>query len=227
MAINSMTITTTIAITAEESWCYLDGLFQCRSEQGPSSHHRKNKSRKQPREPMMQQVQERSLSEFIKALQIQADFKCRRCGRCCCLSDPIAITIRDAERISGYLDITTEQFIERFAKRTNESDSGLSLLSQPCVFFKDGTGCTVYQARPMICRMYPPIALFVHGRLKDSKCPAMETSNELCRDVSSEDDCFYSSLLAIVEAVQAQGIPVNIERNDDGSIELKLIRYFM
>ncbi|MGA9097663.1 MAG: hypothetical protein WB392_01885, partial [Methanotrichaceae archaeon] len=72
-----------------------------------------------------------------------------------------------------------------------------------------------------------PIALFVHGRLKDSKCPAMETSNELCRDVSSEDDCFYSSLLAIIEAVQEQGIPVNIERNDDGSIELKLIRYFM
>lgn len=176
----------------------------------------------------MQQVQQRSLSEFIKALQIQADFKCLQCGRCCCLSDPISITARDAERISQYLDITMEQFLEKFAKRTNASDSGLSLSSQPCIFFKEGTGCIVYQARPMICRMYPPIALFVHGRLKDSKCPGMEASNRLCKEYPLEDDdCSYTSLLGIVEAVQAQGIPVNIERNEDGSIELKLVRYFM
>ena len=175
----------------------------------------------------MQQAQQRSLSEFIKALQIQANFECLHCGRCCCFFDPIAITVRDAERISRYLDITMEQFLEKFAKKTNASDSGLSLLSHPCVFFREGTGCTVYEARPMICRMYPPIALFFHGWLKESKCPGMEASNKPCIDPALESDCSYSSLLKIVEAVQKQGIPVNIERNEDGSVELKLVRYFM
>lgn len=173
----------------------------------------------------MQQVQQRSFSEFIKALRIQADFKCLKCGRCCCFFDPIAITIRDIERISHHLNIPKEEFLDKFAKRTNDSDSGLSLLSQPCIFFKEGIGCSVYEARPMICRMYPPIALFFHGWIKESKCPGMESSP--CMDFSSESDSNYSSLLALVEAVQAQGIPVNIERNDDGSIELKLVRYFM
>lgn len=176
---------------------------------------------------MMRQVQQKSLSEFIKALHIQADFKCQGCGRCCCFFDPISITSRDAERLSQHLGITREQFLEKFAKRTDASDSGLSLLSQPCVFFREGTGCMVYEARPMICRMYPPIALFFHGWINDSRCPGMEAYDRISEDLSKEGDNNYSCLLAVVEAVQAQGIPVNLERNEDGSIELKLVRYFM
>lgn len=180
---------------------------------------------------MMLQVQERSISEFIKALQIQSEFNCLKCGKCCCLSDPISITVRDAERISKHLDITKERFLEKFAKESGSSDSGLSLLTLPCIFFKEGTGCTVYEARPMICRMYPPIALFFHKRLNDSKCPGLEASNKVCRVFSLENDgdydYDYDCILGIVEAVQAQGIPVSIEKNEDGSIELKLIRYFM
>lgn len=174
----------------------------------------------------MQLLLEKSLSEFIKALQIQADFKCQGCGRCCCFFDPISITSRDAERISQHLGITREQFLENFAKKTDASDSGLSLLSQPCIFFREGTGCTVYEARPMICRMYPPIALFFHGWIDDSRCPGMEAYDNVARDLPIESDDSYSHLLTVVEAVQAQGIPVNLDRNEDGSIELKLVRYF-
>lgn len=175
----------------------------------------------------MQQAQKRSPSEFIKALQIHADFKCLGCGRCCCFFDPISIASRDAERISEHPGITTEQFLGKFAKRTDTSDSGMSLLSQPCTFFREGTGCEIYEARPVICRMYPTIALFFHGLSDDSKCPAMVASDKIRRDLLKESDHNYNDLLAIVEAVHAQGIPVNIERNEDGSIELKLIRYFM
>lgn len=175
----------------------------------------------------MKQTKPRSLPEFIKALQIQADFNCQRCGRCCCLSDPIAITSRDAERIASYLGITVDQFIDKFAKRTEASDSGLSLLSQPCVFYREGTGCSVHQARPMICRMYPAIALFVHGRLEDNKCPGMAAYDVVSREFQPGSAEAYSSLLTIVQAVQEQGIPVDIERNEDGSVELKLVRYFV
>ncbi len=174
-----------------------------------------------------QQIQQRSLSEFIKALCIQADFKCLMCGRCCSLSDPIAITFRDAERIARHLDITVERFMAKFAKKTESSDSGLSLLSQPCVFYKEGTGCTVHSARPIICRMYPSIAFFFHGKLQDNNCPGMAAADKSSREFSLDSDESYSSLLSVVEAVQAQGIPVNIERLEDGKIELKLVRHFV
>jgi Fe-S-cluster containining protein len=170
--------------------------------------------------------QRRSLPEFIKALQIQASFKCQRCGRCCRLSDPIAITTKDAERIAQYLCIATDEFLSKFAIHTKESDSGLSLLSQPCVFYREGRGCAVYSARPMICRMYPAIAFFVHEMLEDNKCPGMEALDVPSAEFKQGDVETYSSLLAIVQAVQAQGIPVDIHRNEDGCVELRLARYF-
>lgn len=44
---------------------------------------------------------------------------------------------------------------------------------------------------------------------------------------SFDSEADYNALQAVVETVQAQGIPVDIERQEDGTVELKLIRYFV
>jgi Fe-S-cluster containining protein len=175
----------------------------------------------------MSQLPRRSFPEFVEALKIQASFKCHRCGRCCRLSDPIAITKRDAERIAGYLCITIDEFYAKFTFKTKRSDSGLSLISKPCIFYSEGVGCIIYSARPMTCRMYPAIALFANEMLEDNNCPGMRAIDMSSMDVQPAGAKAYSSLLAIVRAVRAQGIPVDIKRNEDGCVELKLIRYFV
>lgn len=91
---------------------------------------------------------------------------CIRCGKCCSESSPSLLkedmalfisgvlsydntyTIRDGERVKSKGDGNIyESFIELI--KISDKDG-----TQVCVFYKDKEGCSIYENRPLQCRMY-------------------------------------------------------------------------
>ena len=116
--------------------------------------------------------------------EVVEEIDCRTCANCCVQLCP---NVDEAyiERLTDLTGISREAFEERYVKL---DDSGLPLLKgPPCPFLKD-RHCTIYVARPDVCREYPhlhkegftqrlvgvisnyalcPIVFNVYERLKD------------------------------------------------------------
>jgi Fe-S-cluster containining protein len=98
---------------------------------------------------------------------------CKRCKANCCKNWTIFVTISDVTRISKHTGLKPEDFSE-FSKipeweKTKYSSKGrdhiygllqderilqLKKKGEKCIFLK-GKMCSIYPARPMICRLYP------------------------------------------------------------------------
>ena len=96
----------------------------------------------------------------IKAANIK--YSCEKCPGYCCSYPAIEVTPRDIERLARHLDLTYAQAEERLTK--SDRKDGVRLLrhqkdevfSTVCVLFdKEERRCTVYPARPGVCRAYP------------------------------------------------------------------------
>lgn len=98
-------------------------------------------------------------------------FKCRCCAACCRNVDgQIMVEPSDAYRLGRYLakqkgDVSTiEDVYEKYAHSSMLTEGyPIFLLNtcgddHSCVFLKDGR-CSVYDARPRVCRLYPFSAL--------------------------------------------------------------------
>ncbi|MEZ5359666.1 MAG: YkgJ family cysteine cluster protein [Candidatus Zixiibacteriota bacterium] len=93
-------------------------------------------------------------------------FSCKRHGDCCTNRDnnPILCTPYDAFRMQTQLGINSHEFKKYFADLVlaSEPEFPVMLLSSPkvndhldqCVFL-DNKACRVYEARPLVCRLYP------------------------------------------------------------------------
>lgn len=83
-------------------------------------------------------------------------FKCTGCGQCCTGSPGyVWITEEEIEQIAEHLQMTVEQFCQKYIRQVG---SRLSLLEHPktfdCVFLKDNR-CQIYPVRPKQCRTFP------------------------------------------------------------------------
>lgn len=78
---------------------------------------------------------------------------CLTCANCCKTTSPI-FTDKDILRISKFLRLKEQQFIERYLYR--DSDGHMVLQSSPCTFLdlNDNT-CHIYEVRPKACAEYP------------------------------------------------------------------------
>lgn len=94
-------------------------------------------------------------------------FRCRRCGQCCRdVEDQIMLEPLDAYRLGRYLREQgrgVEAIEDVYARYTHPSTVAegypifLMNTTSPehaCVFLQDGR-CSVYDARPRVCRLYP------------------------------------------------------------------------
>lgn len=106
------------------------------------------------------------------ALELSELINCRQCGRCCKTSK-LFIAQEDIDRIAEYLNITSE--VVRGMMYVEDEH-----MIMPCPFYKNG--CTIYEARPITCRIFP---LFQHpnGRLAVSlDCPAGKEVHNLIQE---------------------------------------------
>lgn len=93
-------------------------------------------------------------------------FSCDRSGTCCenRVDNPILLSPYDAHRLEQRLDLGTSDFIDLYAERFAGAESHLPGLAlgfvgsdgsgNKCPFLEE-SGCGVYQARPLVCRLYP------------------------------------------------------------------------
>lgn len=101
------------------------------------------------------------------ALNEKVTFRCQLCGGCCrYVKDSIMLEPMDAYHLARYLreqgePVTgTEDVLAQYAHASwLENSFPVFLLNTEgtlnvCTFLKDGR-CSVYEARPQVCRMYP------------------------------------------------------------------------
>jgi Fe-S-cluster containining protein len=76
---------------------------------------------------------------------------CTKCANCCKTVSP-GVGKADVERISSFLQISEQAFIEKYLTTGDEQEYEMNAL--PCPFLKDDK-CSIYEVRPTVCREYP------------------------------------------------------------------------
>lgn len=87
-------------------------------------------------------------------------FNCAKCPAYCCSYDRIGVDRRDIQRLAAHFKLTYEQAEKRFTKIAfgdrvlrHQKDH---IFKSVCQFLDtDARQCTIYNARPGVCRTYP------------------------------------------------------------------------
>lgn len=91
-------------------------------------------------------------------------FDCSKCPGYCCSHPRIEVTDNDIARIARHLGVTPATARRRYTYRyrTKEADEQIlrrrrdHVYGSTCRFFDtDQRRCTIYEARPYVCRKYP------------------------------------------------------------------------
>jgi Fe-S-cluster containining protein len=90
----------------------------------------------------------------LRVLQIKTD--CASCVNKCCSQpyDWVYLTANETDRLQEASGVSPAEFM---SERQNTTTGHLiRTLDLPCRFFDQATGqCSVYEARPLACRMFP------------------------------------------------------------------------
>jgi Fe-S-cluster containining protein len=88
-------------------------------------------------------------------------YNCLKCPGYCCTYAEIEISQRDIERLARHFDLAPDVAQERFTKTDSKGTVMLRhkhdrIFDTICMFFdQKKRRCTVYEARPGVCRKYP------------------------------------------------------------------------
>ncbi len=85
---------------------------------------------------------------------IAPQISCTDCGNCC-QTLMVNITEPECQRISKYLQKTTEEFKEEFVE-TSQEGTMMVLNKMPCHFLKDKS-CSIYEHRFTECKEFPQL----------------------------------------------------------------------
>ncbi len=95
--------------------------------------------------------------------QPRAYFDCSKCPAfCCSIYDRVQVTKRDLNRLAKYFEVSAEVAEKRYTKIDRSSGERVLrrtkdvIFEKTCMFLNQETrGCTIYHARPAVCREYP------------------------------------------------------------------------
>ena len=88
--------------------------------------------------------------------EVFKQFKCSGCGECCRWTGSVLLTGSDLPRLAAHLGLSEQGFIDRHT-RLAPNRQQLALLDQAdgsCALL-EGNRCSVYEARPEQCRIFP------------------------------------------------------------------------
>ena len=91
---------------------------------------------------------------------MSSSYDCSKCPAYCCSYDRIAVKKADVARLAKHFHIDDETALERFTK-VREGEQVLrhqkdKIYGSVCMFLDTKTRrCTIYEARPTVCRAYP------------------------------------------------------------------------
>ncbi|TRZ42060.1 YkgJ family cysteine cluster protein [Robertkochia solimangrovi] len=81
-----------------------------------------------------------------------ANTDCLECANCCKTTGPL-FTNADIERISKFMKMKPQQFIDQYLRVDEDNDYVLQQV--PCTFLGHDNFCMIYEVRPKACREYP------------------------------------------------------------------------
>ena len=88
-------------------------------------------------------------------------YDCSKCTAYCCSYDHIEVTASDVSRLARNFDLSEAASRERFTKIVDDGTRVLRhhkdhIFKSVCLFLdQDKRCCTIYTARPALCRIYP------------------------------------------------------------------------
>lgn len=88
-------------------------------------------------------------------------YNCAKCPGYCCSYPVIPLSKRDVQRLADHFGHSFEAARDRFTKVDGDEDYAMrrkkdAHFGKVCRFFDtEKRSCTIYQARPTICRTYP------------------------------------------------------------------------
>jgi len=81
-------------------------------------------------------------------------FTCQRCDYCCTFpGGTVTASETEFQQIAEFLQITFQQFLERYTVVVDRFVSIKSTEKGPCIFYDQG--CSIYPVRPIQCRTFP------------------------------------------------------------------------
>src|SRR5262245_16738584 len=103
-------------------------------------------------------------------------FGCTGCGHCCTGAPGyVWVGAGEIDVLARHLGVSKESFGRSYLRRVGDRYSLLERANGDCIFYREGTGCTVYAARPRQCRSFPfwPEHLRTRGTWEELKaaCP--------------------------------------------------------
>lgn len=117
-------------------------------------------------------------------------FRCKgpaACGDCCngrWGSGPVWLEFEEMEALAAHLGVDLRAFVAQYTRRLRGRFSLVETAALDCVFYAEGRGCTVYEARPGQCRTYPywPSLLLDAGAwaAEAERCPGIQLTGEPC-----------------------------------------------
>lgn len=89
------------------------------------------------------------------------NFSCTKCSNCC-RGKPgfVFLSKNDLTNLAEWFNLSLGSFVDSFCRKAvwRDGTSVVSLIEKEnfdCVFWQDGKGCSVYEARPVQCKTYP------------------------------------------------------------------------
>jgi Fe-S-cluster containining protein len=102
--------------------------------------------------------------KLVQIGHINFRFECQPgCTNCCSQPGEVYLAPDDANRIAGYLGLSTDEFRSRCCEF---EDGDLRLAGPtdgPCRFVEDG-GCSIHEVKPLQCQAFPFWPENVRGR---------------------------------------------------------------
>jgi len=150
---------------------------------------RVSKNRKQIKQSikMLRKMRKGDVDKKIHQLHQQAFEKinCLDCANCCKTTGPL-FTQKDIKSISGQLNLTPNDFIDKYLRLDEDNDYVLQQV--PCTFLGEDNYCSIYEFRPKACREYPhtdrinQLGILKLTEKNVSVCPAVaDIFNELSK----------------------------------------------
>jgi Fe-S-cluster containining protein len=98
----------------------------------------------------------------IVPIQPRPRYSCLKCPGYCCSYAEIEITERDIRRLARHFNLDFDRAAERYAKYDRVKGIWMlrhkkdHIFESTCLLFdQEKRRCTVYEARPGVCRQYP------------------------------------------------------------------------
>jgi hypothetical protein len=93
---------------------------------------------------------------------VRVNYSCSKCPAYCCTYSEIEVTSRDIERLARHYNLSYSQAEERFTKPDAKGTIRMMrhrkdrIFDSTCMMLdQEKRRCTVYDARPGVCRKFP------------------------------------------------------------------------